>query len=355
MGTLRARVRTPSLENYSSGVPRRQARNADGDTAGSSPNSFAHNYRCGAPGARQETRMGTLRARSQRCPPAPGLRESSAPPIPGQHGIHINVHRRTVQDLPIPPDAFELKPQPLRNPAALFVPRGAMDFNPDHPPRVECVIDRRAASGRHDAFSLRRFFQPIAEFYFLVGPVDPVETHRPHAFRPAKDSRGEPLIFGKLLERHLDECFHVVDRVSLVHPRQPPAQIFPISRDGLINERRMPHFQNSHLRAAIQAVSEHKLCWQCKAESRSVSQLRLYPNTAAMALHYPAADRQAQSDSRRASVVQSLEQAEDPVMIGRIDADTVVHNAELPKLARFRGRDLRPRWLLASIEHSVGD
>src|SRR5208283_5832155 len=53
MGTLRARVRTPSPENYRSGVPRRQARNADGDSAGSSPNSLA-------------------RELSQRCPPAPG-------------------------------------------------------------------------------------------------------------------------------------------------------------------------------------------------------------------------------------------------------------------------------------------
>src|SRR5271166_3176804 len=60
-GTLRARVRTPSLTTIAAVSPGRQASGADGDTAGSSSEllRLQLSQRC-PPGARLATRMGTL-------------------------------------------------------------------------------------------------------------------------------------------------------------------------------------------------------------------------------------------------------------------------------------------------------
>ncbi len=75
-------------------------------------------------------------------------------------------------------------------------------------------------------------------------------------------------------------------------------------------------------------------------KSGSLAEFRFHPDSAAALLDDALADSQTDARAREIAAVQPFEDAEDLLMIARIDPDAVVSNGELHRIAGVAGRNM---------------
>jgi len=149
----------------------------------------------------------------------------------------VDVEIFSVYQLRFPQHAFELEPQALRDGAALFIPRGAMDFDAVELPLAESMIDQHPAGRGNDTAPLESRCDPVTDFDLAIQPIDLVRADTSDEFVAAPDAGRESFVVGELVQRALDEAGGVVHFGSLVHPGKPLAQMAAVAIDGLERQR----------------------------------------------------------------------------------------------------------------------
>ena len=80
-----------------------------------------------------------------------------------------------------------------------------------------------------------------------------------------------------------------------------------------------------------------------------MSNLRLNPDPAAIALDYALADRKTNARSRNRFPMKPLEHSEDSLMVLGFDSDPIVRHRKEPVAASFLRRDMNVRRTLSTI------
>ena len=115
------------------------------------------------------------------------------------------IDKAVIQPLDLAHDAFVREAQTAGDGATALVASGAANLQPVKPPNVKPVLNQRAHRICHDAGSLVRLSQPIADAGRAILPVDVDEARHANQLTAQPHTQFEALTTLRLFMRQADE------------------------------------------------------------------------------------------------------------------------------------------------------